>query len=213
MKVNVADRTYQQLRDAIVEGQYRPHQRLVETELAAELEASRTPVRQALQRLELEGLVSTSPHGWVVRDHSDEDVKQIYEVRTALEALASWLAVQRATDADIEHFREMHEKAKESVERGDREEFVRFHDEFHAAIVRSAANPVLAEAIRQHRQHPFNRRVADSYTEDELWEAVESHAELLDAIARRSADDAADATHRHLAMSRRATLNRLALRY
>ena len=106
--LNVSERCYTRLRRSIVDGRYRPHQRLVETDLAKELTASRTPVRQALQRLELEGLVAGSRHGWIVRQHSALDIQHIYDVRIALEGYASRLATERASDDHLDYISSVH---------------------------------------------------------------------------------------------------------
>jgi DNA-binding GntR family transcriptional regulator len=208
--LNVAESCYVRIRRGIVEGRYRPHQRLVETDLAKELSASRTPVRQGLQRLELEGLVSASRHGWIVREHSALDIQHIYDVRIALEGYASRLATERAPDEHLEYIEGIHNAALANLEPANRSEFVKLHDEFHDAIVRGAGNAVLADAIRRYREHPYNRRVAHAYSEEELREAVRSHSELLAAICNRSADEAEHLTRAHLALSHDATVQRFA---
>lgn len=208
--LNVSERCYTRLRRSIVDGRYRPHQRLVETDLAKELTASRTPVRQALQRLELEGLVAGSRHGWIVRQHSALDIQHIYDVRIALEGYASRLATERASDDHLDYISSVHEAALANLEPANRSEFVKLHDEFHDSIVRGADNEVLADAIRRHREHPYNRRVAHSYSEEELRQAVQSHGELLAAICARSADEAERLTRAHLALAREATVQRFA---
>src|SRR2546430_2516572 len=94
-----SDGVYVQLRRAIVQGQLRPKQRLVEAELAETLEVSRTPIREALQRLALDGLVSRHRRGWVVREHEADEIKDIYACRAALEGYAARLAAVAASDA------------------------------------------------------------------------------------------------------------------
>ena len=208
--LNLAERLYTGIRHGIVEGQYRPHQRLVEIDLAREWSASRTPVRQALQRLELDGLVVTSRHGWVIREHSALDIQQIYDVRIALEGYASRLATERASDEHLEYLTSVHEAmtAHQTVSGDlDRSAFVKAHDEFHEAIVHGADNGVLADAIRSYREHPYNRRVAHSYTPEQLRLASLSHAAILAAICARSGDEAERVTREHLVMSRDATLH------
>lgn len=94
---------YAQIRQAIVEGRYRPGQRLIEQRIAEEFELSRTPVREALRRLEAEGLVLSEPNrGAVVRDVSMEDVADLYGLRARLEAYAAELAASRIEAHEIE---------------------------------------------------------------------------------------------------------------
>ncbi|MEU4641451.1 GntR family transcriptional regulator [Micromonospora sp. NPDC023814] len=93
---------YAHIRQAIVEGRYRPGQRLVEQRIAEEFALSRTPVREALRRLEAEGLVHSEPNrGAVVRGLSIEDVADLYGLRARLEAYAAELAAERITDEEV----------------------------------------------------------------------------------------------------------------
>ena len=94
---------YAQIRQAIVEGRYRPGQRLIEQRIAEEFSLSRTPVREALRRLEAEGLVLSEPNrGAVVRDVSIDDVSDLYGLRARLEAYAAELAASRIEPGEIE---------------------------------------------------------------------------------------------------------------
>lgn len=97
-----ASPVYEQIRQAIVEGHYSPGQRLIEQRIAEELSLSRTPVREALHRLEAEGLVQSEPNrGAVVRALSVDDIADIYGLRARLEGYAAELAAQRATEEEI----------------------------------------------------------------------------------------------------------------
>ncbi len=98
-----AQTAYAQIRQAIVEGRYRPGQRLIEQRIAEEFTLSRTPVREALRRLEAEGLVHSEPNrGAIVRDVSMEDVTDLYGLRALLEAYAAELAASRIEPAEVE---------------------------------------------------------------------------------------------------------------
>ncbi|TDC52774.1 GntR family transcriptional regulator [Jiangella ureilytica] len=209
MLMKVADRVYDELRRAIVEGKYKPHQRLVESDLADDLAASRTPIRQSLQRLELEGLVFASRNGWVVREHSVLDIQRVYDVRIPLEGYAARLAAERATDQQLRHLEELHRSVSERMSPDNRIEFVKLHDELHDAIFVAAGNEVLRDAVLGYRQHPYNMRVAHLYSEGELTAAAKSHEELVQAICARDADLAEALARDHLALSREATLQRL----
>jgi DNA-binding GntR family transcriptional regulator len=138
------------------------------------------------------------------------DIQHIYDVRIALEGYASRLATERASDEHLEYLKSVHDAALANLEPASRSDFVKLHDEFHDAIVRGADNALLTDAIRRYREHPYNRRVAHSYSEEELREAVRSHGELLAAICARSADEAERLTRAHLALSHDATLQRFA---
>src|SRR5579859_8257976 len=98
---NRAAEVYEELRQAIVEGRIRPNERLIELELARALNVSRTPVRESILQLVADGLVVSRRRGWVVREHSPEEIREIYEVRAALEGFAANLAAVRATDEQL----------------------------------------------------------------------------------------------------------------
>ncbi len=91
---------YQRLRSAIVRGDLRPNERLVEADLAVWLEVSRTPVRECLQRLAAQRLVANRRRGWVVLEHSIEDIREIYGVRAALEGYAAHGLLGRTSARD-----------------------------------------------------------------------------------------------------------------
>ncbi|MDF1602108.1 GntR family transcriptional regulator [Nocardioides sp. YIM 152315] len=94
---------YQQIRRAIVEGRYRPGQRLVEQRIGEEFDLSRTPVREALRQLEAEGLVHSEPNrGAVVREVSLDEISDLYDLRARLEGYAAELAAQRIGPAELE---------------------------------------------------------------------------------------------------------------
>lgn len=205
---SASDRVYSLIRGNVVEGRYRPNQRLVELDLADELNASRTPIRQALQRLELEGLVQPSRHGWIIRDHSLDDIMKIYEVRIALEGQASRLACARSTGAELEAMQQALDRSTAAIADEDKRAFIKHHDAFHAAIVKASHNVVLEDAVRMYREHPYNRRVAHVYSTDDLRVAADSHARMLGAISSGRADDAEQLTREHLELSKAVTVQR-----
>ena len=88
---------YSRIRSAILRGELRPNEPLIEADLALSLGVSRTPIREGLQRLATDGLIVARRRGWAVRDHSEAEIRHIYEVRAALEGYAAWLAAERET--------------------------------------------------------------------------------------------------------------------
>lgn len=148
----------------------------------------------------------------MIREHSEQEIRDIYAVRIALEGYASRLATENATDNDMRMMSAAHAAidAFGPVEDPEgRGRLVRLHDEFHDSIFRSAASPVLRDAILSYRKHPYNRRVAHTYNADESKRAAESHALMMDAIRRRASDTAEQLTREHLVLSREVTVSRL----
>jgi DNA-binding GntR family transcriptional regulator len=205
---HLSQETYRQLRDAIVRGEIRPNERLVETELAERLQMSRTPVREGLQRLASEGLIVSRRRGWVVREHSAAEIREIYEARTALEGYAARLAAERGSDAQIAEIRKLHDEGDEDISPSAREHLVDVNDAFHESIAAAAGNETLTEMIRRSRKHFFNYRVAELYTEQEAASSVAGHGEIVDALVRRDGAAAEDAMRRHVAEALVSTLAR-----
>jgi DNA-binding GntR family transcriptional regulator len=202
---NRSDQLYERLRRAIVQGQLRPNQRLIETELAETLEVSRTPIREALQRLALDGLVARHRRGWVVREHDAVEIRQIYACRAAVEGYAARLAATAATDEQINEIEAI--LFSVSLE-SNRDEMVAANERFHEAIIDAAGNPLLAELARRSRLYYFNRRVARLYTEAEAAQSREQHVRLLRALRDHDPDLAETVTRAHIDTALHAILSR-----
>lgn len=156
-----APSAYDEIRTAIIEGRYEPDARLVETRLAAELDTSRTPIREALRKLEAEGLVVFEPNrGAKVRSLSVEDVQDLYGLRARLEGYAAELAAQRRDEADLAAIgKGLDAYADALAGRGD--------DAVERARALDAANHLVHAAIlaaARHKQlaHLLSRTVDDS---------------------------------------------------
>jgi DNA-binding GntR family transcriptional regulator len=194
----LADGVYQRLRSAIVRGELRPNERLVEADLADWLEVSRTPVRECLQRLAAERLVANRRRGWVVLDHSIEDIREIYGVRAALEGYAAQLAARQATDDQVERIMALASIDPATYADPPRRGFVEYNQQFHDMVVESCGNSRLAEAIRRSREYYFNYRIAAVYTAAEVAEAIGGHRAIGQAIQRREPDAAERLARAHV---------------
>lgn len=194
----LADGVYQRLRAAIVRGELRPNERLVEADLADWLEVSRTPVRECLQRLAAERLVANRRRGWVVQEHSTEDIREIYGVRAALEGYAAQLAARQASHDQVERIMALTRIDPATYADPPRRGFVEYNQQFHDTVVESCGNSRLAEAIRRSREYYFNYRIAAAYTEAEVAEAISGHQAIGRAIQRREPDAAERLARAHV---------------
>lgn len=181
---------YEQLRRAIVEGRIRPNERLIETELAERLSVSRTPIRESIQRLAADGLVESRRRGWVVREHSAQEIQEIYEVRAALEGYAARLAAERATDDMLSNIAAIHSDYIRELEHSTREHMVRHNDDFHDAIIAAAGNTRLAEQIRRSREYYVIHRITGFLADEDVRISLAGHQELIDALLVRDPDKA-----------------------
>ena len=143
------DQVYGRLRSAIVTGYFEPGTRLVERDLTEKLQVSRTPIREALRRLEQDGLIVCYPHrGYYVRTPSLDEARQAYEVRRALEGLACELAAQRASAEELAAMRDIVRKGKAALKAADHANLLLLNNELHLALVRSTHNTYLEQQFR-----------------------------------------------------------------
>jgi DNA-binding GntR family transcriptional regulator len=193
----LADAIYQRLREDILHGYLRPNELLIETELADRLQASRTPVREGLQRLAKDGLVVSKSRRWLVVEQTLKDIRDIYDVRTALESHAARLASERVSDEQIDAlFKALYSRGEAGPGLDD---FVTSNELFHTLIVDAAGNPRLSEATEQSKQFYFNTQVAYLYTSEELAISHQQHKALAEAIRDRDGDAADQITRVHVA--------------
>lgn len=178
-----SEEIYDRVRADIVHGVLRPNQRLVEVELAERLGVSRTPVRETLQRLTLEGLVRRQRGGWVVHEHSAEEIRSIYEVRAALEGYAAYLAAGRATPGALDALEALYPAGDAALELGPDAQ-VELNERFHDGVIAAAGNRRLAQLSRASRQYYFNHRIARRYDAEETRHSIEGHRRILAALAR-----------------------------
>src|SRR5271168_281327 len=135
-----AEAVYQALRYGIVHGDLEPGERLRSDALATELRVSRTPVREALRKLEAEGLVAHSGSRLIVRAFSEQDLTELFYVREALEGMAARLAAENATPSEIADISELLEDMEAVRQRGDIAALRPLTAEFHRLICRAAHN-------------------------------------------------------------------------
>ncbi|MBV9577073.1 MAG: GntR family transcriptional regulator [Chloroflexi bacterium] len=200
---NAADSVYQTLREAIVGGQLEPGDSLIEWHVARQFGTSRTPVREALLRLETEGLAFRVPRrGLVVRQISEHEIHEVYAVRTALEALAAREAANEAMPSDISQLRWVNQRLGEAIKQADFASVPALTNEFHQALANAAHNSMLLRFIVQAQD--WTRRVGTPTVSlpGRRAAAVREHARMIDAIAARDADTAERLAREHMATGR-----------
>jgi DNA-binding GntR family transcriptional regulator len=177
-----ADKAYQQLRDAILDGDISPNRRLVEEELAASLEVSRTPVREALLRLAQEGLV-TRVRGWVVRDHSLEEALRIVEARAAVESAAARLAAAQISDADLERLVSIADAIDQPG--STMKELNRLNRQFHALITGACGNPLLVQFAQRTNISHWSLSASWLMSAKDAAEVNAEHRQMIEALTQR----------------------------
>lgn len=171
----------------------------MQSELAEQLGVSRTPIREALHRLESDGLVKLSPHkGASVADLSISDLEDIYDIRIAIEGYGAYLAAQSITDEDQERLKALVRRMRKAYEQGDRWRLLEVNRDFYDVLYAIANRPRLYELIMKHLDlAALYRRMAfamDSYYRN----TIADHEELLVAFRRHDSEEAERLTQRQL---------------
>lgn len=197
---------FERIRSALLDGRLSDDFPLTEANLSGQFGVSRTPIREALARLEQEGLVERWHRGYRIRSGTTIDVLEIYEVRISLEQTAAAAAALNRSAlqlGQLEHLHGAFEAAPDPVERRERD------SRWHRVVWEASGN----ETLRQILEHLTARLRIQDQTRPTLADADENHAEhaaTLEAIRVRDADAAADAMRRHLQRTRDLRLNAFA---
>ncbi|WP_028926539.1 GntR family transcriptional regulator [Pseudonocardia acaciae] len=175
---------YPRLRDDVVFGDLAPGTVLVESTLAARYGTSRTPVREALRRLEQDGLVERAHRGLRVRAPGAEEILEVYEVRVALEGLAADAAARRRTEADLTAIRAAERRVRDAGGTDPRV-MVAANRDFHRVVWAAGHNTTLVEVLERVHLHLL-RYQHTTLSVPGRWESsLDEHAELVEAIAAR----------------------------
>lgn len=196
--MRASDRAYRTLLDEIQSGRLAPGAVLGEVEQAARLGVSRTPLREALGRLAADGLVvQQSPRVTVVSDVDAGDIRELFEVRRALEETAARLAAERGSAGVFAALASEFAAASVDGDAGT-DDYYALIARFDAALDAAVANDYLASALRTIRTHLVRVRLLARDKPDRLAASVAEHRLIAAAIGARDADLAAHATHVHL---------------
>ncbi len=182
------DQVAARLRTMLVEGRIPPGAKLNERVLCEQLRVSRTPLREAIKLLAVEGLVDLMPNrGAVAVKLTEADVIDTFEVLAGLEGLSGELAAQRATDAERAEIRAMHYEMLASYTRRDLSNYYRLNAAIHGAINAAARNPVLASTYARINARVQSLRFRTNQNEAKWKRAVEEHERMLAALDARDA--------------------------
>jgi DNA-binding GntR family transcriptional regulator len=195
------------LRDAIVSGVLKPGERLMEIQLAEELGVSRTPVRESIRKLELEGFVVMVPRrGTYVTDLSIKDINEVYEIRTVLDVLAAGLAAERITEEELEELERLLVQIGEFVDQNDVEKLIDFDTQFHDVLYRASRNDRLVGIINNLREQFTRFRSISMKYPGRMQNTVAEHTRLVEAIAQRNPDLAQQIAREHMENSEQTLL-------
>lgn len=188
-----AERVAAILRNRIVKGDLPPLKRIVERRLSAELNVSRTPIREALKLLEADGLVEITLHrGALVAEYRAEDAVQLFDVIAVLEALASRRTTEQMTPSLLNRFEDLHGQMLDHHRAGHSEGYFDVNTAIHDLIIDRCDNPIIQDAHTRLIARARRGRFLAIMKPERLAEAVDEHEELMRAF--RSGDAAAAAS-------------------
>jgi DNA-binding GntR family transcriptional regulator len=195
---------YEEIKNNILAGIYKPGEKLTETSLANELEVSRTPIRDALLRLGADGLVSITPHkGIMVTKLTKKDVQDYYQIRTVLEGLAAKLAAENATDSELILFKEFFDSLEEVYEREKAQEsykdIAKKNIELHQMICQMAKNDGLTKML-ENLSSPITLVRSTNWNtfKDRKNQSMREHREIAHAILSKDGKLAQEKAEKHI---------------
>lgn len=204
----IRDKVYVYLKDAILRGEYKAGDRLVERVLAEKLNISRTPIREALFRLETQRFVRTVPRkGVVVNEITQAEILEVFMILASLESLAARLAAQKVNDAIIAEIDQLMAEMEEALNNGGGDE-VELNVKYNELIGRASGNPKLHEMLVDLKDYVRAFSNLSSALPGRTKAALLEHQDVLSAIRSGEADLAENFTRIHLEKSRQAYMSR-----
>ena len=196
---SLSGKVFRILRDGILTGKYKEGDELREVTIGKELGVSRTPVREALRQLELEGLVTIVPNkGTYVNGISAEDVRDIYMIRIRLEGLAARLAAKRVSQEQIDEMEEMLLLSEFYRKKGMTEQLAQLDGKFHVILYEACGSRMLKHLLTDFHRYVEMARKRSIRTENRAEKSIGEHMKILEAMKQRDEDQAEKLMEEHI---------------
>lgn len=193
------DVVFKTLREAILRGDLKPGERLMELQLAAKLGVSRTPIREAIWMLQQEGLAVTIPRrGAEVAAMTEKDMEDVLQVREALEILAVQLASEKITKEQIAELEERLKAFEQAVETAEVKQIAQSDIDFHDLIYTAAENPRLVVLLNNLREQIYRYRVEYLKDEKNYPRLIEEHKQIMQGLKERNEQYVVEMTKKHM---------------
>lgn len=198
------------IRDAILNGSLKPGERLLETQLADKIGVSRTPVREALRKLELEGFVKMIPRkGAMVTVISEKDIIDVLEIRSALEGLAVKYACDKMSNSDILNLKKLAFEFENATTKNDIDLMIKKDIELHELILSSTKNQKLIQLTNNLREQIYRIRIVYLKDVNYIKQIVDEHKKLVSAIEKHDKAEAVKISDLHIKNQEIAVINSL----
>ena len=198
-KMLLREQVYAGIKNAIISGEFEPGRRLIEERLAEDMKTSRTPVREAIQKLEKEGLIHRLLRGgFAVKGVSEEEVEEVFGLRAVLEGYAAYLATARIQEDELDALEEIIKMQEAGLEAMDVEEFIRLDSEFHDSLYKAARNSRLYTLLNDLRDYMYRYRVILLRYGRKAVLAVQDHKEMLASMKARNGRQVEKLVKKHM---------------
>ena len=197
--LSLRDVVYNTLREAILKGELKPGERLMELQLASKLGVSRTPIREAIRMLELEGLAVTIPRkGAEVAKMTVKDMEDVLEVRESLDELAAKIACNKITEEQLQTLSKVKDAFEESTKTTDIKQIAMYDEKFHDVIYESTGNVRLVNLLNNLREQIYRYRVEYLKNVEVYPRLIEEHETILKALQDRNQELVVEAMRDHV---------------
>lgn len=198
-KYSLLGRVYDRIREDILNGVYKEQEELKEATLGEKMGVSRTPVREALRQLELEGLVEIIPNkGARVTGITKKDIDDIYQIRYFLEGLSARWATEHATKEQLEKMEETLYLTEFHVARENYEQVYELDSLFHELMYEASGSKLLNHILSDFHMYVTRIRKTSLASSNRSYNSTKEHWEILNAIRERNADKAEECAHQHV---------------
>lgn len=195
---------FNKLRDDIIKGNIPAGAKLTEHRICKEYGVSRTPVREAFQKLELDGLIQIIPNrGAFVIGITKQDIEDMYELRKAYEAIAVKWAIERITDEELLELEEAYDIMEFYTQKGDADKMLQINTHFHSLIYKASKNRMLQHVLSSYQVYTKNTKVSSEYILEYLDEVLKEHQEIFLAFQSKDKKAAAIAATKHMENGKR----------
>jgi DNA-binding GntR family transcriptional regulator len=204
--ISLADQVFEQLENDILTGKYQYGEIITEAKLSQDLGVSRTPIREALRRLEQEGIIADSGKGMKVLGITIQDISDIYEIRLRLEGVAASWAAKHATEENIAELAGILDLQEFYAERGDSEHIRDMDTKFHESLYTFSGSPILKNTLMPLHKRVMKYRKASLEKTGRALHSTQEHRAIYEAIKARNAEQAEKLTTAHVFAARKSVL-------
>lgn len=206
----IKEQVYNILKNQILDGTFRPGEWLQEAKIAKDLKVSRSPVREALQQLLGDGLVVNIPNkGVFVREMTERDMQDIFEVRMCFETLGIRRSVETLTSQIREELMEIRAELIKSFEAGDKKSYMREDTRLHQLLIELTGNKLIQDvSVRIYTMEHISRTIA-LYSDERFAMSLEEHLGIIDGLLEGNVDKALVSNERHLRLAQEESIKQV----